>query len=62
MDQKAAEFVGAATRYPSMTLKVKENNQTSLLNWRQVPRSTSQQCIASRFLIPLDAMERSGCV
>ena len=29
MDQKAAEFVGAATRYPSMTLKVKENNQTS---------------------------------
>ena len=29
MDQKAAEFVGAATRYPSMTLKVKENNQVS---------------------------------
>ena len=29
VDQKAAEFVGAATRYPSMTLKVKENNQTS---------------------------------
>jgi hypothetical protein len=29
MDQKAAEFVGAATRYSSMTLKVKENNQTS---------------------------------
>ena len=29
MDQKAAEFVGAATRYPSMTLKVKESNQTS---------------------------------
>jgi len=29
MDQKAAEFVGAATRYASMTLKVKENNQTS---------------------------------
>jgi hypothetical protein len=29
MDQKASEFVGAATRYPSMTLKVKENNQTS---------------------------------
>ena len=29
MDQKAAEFVGAATRYPSMTLKVKENNHTS---------------------------------
>jgi hypothetical protein len=29
MDQKAAEFVGAATRYPSMTLKVKEGNQTS---------------------------------
>lgn len=29
MDQKAAEFVGAATRYPSMTLKVKENNQIS---------------------------------
>jgi len=29
IDQKAAEFVGAATRYRSMTLKVKENNQTS---------------------------------
>jgi hypothetical protein len=29
IDQKAAEFVGAATRYPSMTLKVKENNQIS---------------------------------
>jgi hypothetical protein len=29
LDQKAAEFVGAATRYPSMTLKVKETNQTS---------------------------------
>ena len=29
MDQKAAEFVGAATRYPSMTLKVKESNKTS---------------------------------
>ena len=29
MDQKAAEFVGAATRYPSMTLRVKETNQTS---------------------------------
>jgi len=29
MDQKSAEFVGAATRYASMTLKVKENNQTS---------------------------------
>ncbi len=29
MDQRAAEFVGAATRYPSMTLKVKETNQTS---------------------------------
>ncbi len=29
MDQKAAEFIGAATRYPSMTLKVKENNQVS---------------------------------
>ena len=29
MDQKAAEFVGAATRYSSMTLKVKETNQIS---------------------------------
>ncbi|MEE2642237.1 MAG: DUF1552 domain-containing protein [Planctomycetota bacterium] len=29
VDQKAAEFVGAATRYSSLTLKVKENNQTS---------------------------------
>ncbi|MEM7477976.1 MAG: DUF1552 domain-containing protein [Planctomycetota bacterium] len=29
VDQKAAEFVGAATRYASMTLKVKENNQIS---------------------------------
>ena len=29
MDQKAAEFVGAATRFPSLTLKVKENNQIS---------------------------------
>ncbi len=29
VDQRAAEFVGAATRYPSMTLKVKANNQTS---------------------------------
>ena len=29
VDQKAAEFVGTATRYPSLTLKVKENNQTS---------------------------------
>lgn len=29
MDQKAAEFVGSATRYPSLTLKVKETNQTS---------------------------------
>jgi hypothetical protein len=28
-DQKAAEFVGAATRYSSLTLKVKETNQTS---------------------------------
>ena len=29
MDQRAAEFIGAATRYSSMTLKVKESNQTS---------------------------------
>ena len=29
VDQKAAEYVGAATRYSSVTLKVKENNQTS---------------------------------
>ena len=29
VDQKAAEFVGTATRYSSMTLKVKENNQVS---------------------------------
>lgn len=29
MDQKAAEFVGATTRYSSLTLKVKETNQTS---------------------------------
>ncbi len=29
MDQKAAEFVGAATRFSSMTLKVKEHNQVS---------------------------------
>lgn len=29
VDQRAAEFVGAATRYSSMTLKVKENNQVS---------------------------------
>lgn len=29
MDQKAADFVGAATRYSSLTLKVKENNQIS---------------------------------
>jgi hypothetical protein len=29
MDQKAAEFVGAQTRYPSMTLKVKEGNKVS---------------------------------
>ena len=29
MDQKAAEYVGAATRYSSLTLKVKETNQTS---------------------------------
>lgn len=29
VDQKAAEFVGAKTRYSSLTLKVKENNQIS---------------------------------
>ena len=29
LDQKAAEFVGAQTRHPSMTLRVKENNQIS---------------------------------
>jgi hypothetical protein len=29
IDQRIAEYVGAATRYPSMTLKVKENNQIS---------------------------------
>lgn len=29
LDQKAAEFVGAATRFPSLTLKVKETNQIS---------------------------------
>lgn len=29
MDQKAAEFVGPATRFPSLTLKVRENNQMS---------------------------------
>lgn len=29
MDQKAAEFVGSATRFSSMVLKVKENNQVS---------------------------------
>ena len=29
LDQKAAEFVGAATRYASLTLKVKESNQVS---------------------------------
>ena len=30
MDQKAAEFVGAATRYPSLALKVKEANKISI--------------------------------
>lgn len=29
VDQKAAEFVGAATRFPSLILKVKETNQIS---------------------------------
>ncbi|MGC6459576.1 MAG: DUF1552 domain-containing protein [Akkermansiaceae bacterium] len=29
MDQKAAEFIGSATRFSSMVLKVKENNQIS---------------------------------
>jgi len=51
VDQKAAEFVGAATRYPSLTLKVKENNQTSFTRTGvQVPAIDVTQIYRRLFL------------
>ena len=53
MDQKAAEFVGAATRYPSMTLKVKETNQTSFTRTGvQVPAINVTTMYRKLFLEP----------
>lgn len=51
IDQKAAEFVGSETRYPSLTLKVKENNQTSFTRTGvQVPSIDVTQLYRKLFL------------
>ncbi|MBB77004.1 MAG: hypothetical protein CMJ75_21060 [Planctomycetaceae bacterium] len=60
MDQKAAEFVGAATRYPSLTLKVKENNQTSFTRTGvQVPAIDVTAMYRKLFLEPSARAKRS---
>lgn len=51
MDQKAAGFVGAATRFSSMTLKVKENNQMSFTSTGvQVPAINVTEMYRKLFL------------
>ncbi|MHC4842152.1 MAG: DUF1552 domain-containing protein [Planctomycetota bacterium] len=51
MDQKAAEFVGSQTRYPSMTLKVNENNLVSFTRTGvQVPSIDVRQTYRALFL------------
>jgi hypothetical protein len=51
MDQKAAEFVGSQTRYPSLTLKVNENNLVSFTRTGvQVPSIDVRQTYRSLFL------------
>ena len=51
VDQKAAEFVRSATRYSSMTLKVKENNQISFTRTGvQVPAIDVREMYRKLFL------------
>lgn len=51
LDQKAAEFVGAATRFPSMTLKVNEANLVSFTRTGvQVPAIDLRQTYRALFL------------
>lgn len=51
LDQKAAEFVGAATRFPSMTLKVNEANFVSFTRTGvQVPAIDLRQTYRALFL------------
>ena len=61
MDQKAAEFVGAATRYPSLTLKVKETNQTSFTRTGvQVPAINVTTLYRKLFLEPAVKAKRTA--
>ncbi|MDA0841866.1 MAG: DUF1552 domain-containing protein [Planctomycetota bacterium] len=51
MDQKAAEYVGAQTRYPSMTLKVNDPNLVSITRTGvQVPSFDLRETYRSLFL------------
>lgn len=51
MDQKAADFVGSATRFSSITLKVKENNQVSFTSTGvQVPAIDVREMYRKLFL------------
>lgn len=51
LDQKAAEFVGAATRYPSMALRVNETNLVSFTRTGvQVPAIDLRQTYRALFL------------
>jgi hypothetical protein len=51
LDQKAAEWLGAATRFPSMTLKVNEANLVSFTRTGvQVPASDLRQMYRALFL------------
>jgi hypothetical protein len=51
MDQKAAEFVGPATRFASLTLKVRENNQMSFTRTGvQVPALDARAMYRKLFL------------
>ena len=51
LDQKAAEYVGAATRYPSMVLKVNESNLVSFTRTGvQVPAVDLRQTYRALFL------------
>lgn len=61
VDQKAAEFVGAKTRYSSLTLKVKENNQISFTRTGvQVPAIDVTGLFRKLFLEDSDASKKES--
>ena len=61
VDQKAAEFVGAKTRYSSLTLKVKENTQISFTRTGvQVPAIDVTGLFRKLFLEDSDASKKES--